>query len=167
MPDYTRDPTAVKASSQALRIIPPNRVPIADPFFTKSGLEITIPGSGIVTPGALIAGEDIEAGQPCRIDPTDSLVYLSDANAVDPGNDCDGVAENTASTGQAVSLVYSDPEWTHGLNAIAGDIPIVSATKGEIIESSGKASGYRLSTLGIVTDTNKMILNITHTSVAM
>ena len=123
-----------------------------------------------------IAGVAITAGQTVYEDVVDldafsrPKIKLYDANAAITTamlGSVRGVAENTAGVGQPVSVVISDPSFTHGLAGVTkGDVLIASATAGGIAPVADLASGWRPAVVMIATSATVAVLGIVQNTTA-
>lgn len=107
------------------------------------------------------AGVTITAGQYIVVDAS-NLAYLADSNGSPPLNGCSGVALNGASPGQPVDYVGKDSGFTFGGTAVSGDVLYLSDTPGAVTKTYADiASGSTVITLGAMTSTTVLNLNIT------
>lgn len=112
------------------------------------------------------AGATITAGQTLYADSSASFVLkLADANASAATANCVGIALHGASSGQPITYVYEDDDFTPGgtlsLSAAADDgIYVLSGTAGGIAPVGDVASGWYPVVLGVAKSTTKMALKI-------
>ena len=112
------------------------------------------------------AGATIAAGQPVYVDAGTGLAQLGQATLAASAA-LQGVAGNSAAAGQQVQVVYSDPNFAHGLNAAgAGEDVWLSATAGAFCRYSDLVSGNFPVLVGITTSATKMVLRLTAGGVA-
>jgi hypothetical protein len=139
--------------------------------YTQTASAVLASASATIT--SHTAGAAIAAGEPCYLDTADldSLsrpkAKLADANASATTATVHGLALNTASAGQPVSIVREDADFTHGLTgATIGDIVILSANAGKLAPAADLAGGWFPVVCLIVTSATKGILKITQGTVA-
>lgn len=152
MADYSVTASSVRASVYAKRFRP-------TPEYNFIG-EPPAP-----VPALSFAGAAITAGQ-AVYQGTDDLFYPADANGADPLYKVVGIAENSASANQPVSIVVEDPQFTPGCAMLAGDSIILSATPGGICPDADKASGWKVSHLMSAWSTTQAELKVVRTDVA-
>lgn len=108
-----------------------------------------------------VAGATMLAGQTSYKDAS-SLWQLGDANASPPANSMSGIVAVGVSAGQPVSIVKSDPGFTPGFTALAGDTIWLSPTAGGLTKTIGDlVSGCTVISAGVMLTTTTMNLNIT------
>ncbi len=90
-----------------------------------------------------IAGGTITAGQPLYSDATDSnKLKLADADASLAASTVVGLALHAALSGQPITYLTEDDDYTHGLSSPAtSDIVILSSTAGACCPASDLSSG--------------------------
>ena len=107
----------------------------------------------------LIAGEDLNKAAPCRIDPTDGMVYMSNASAADANATLDGFTPRPVKAGQPVTLFgvatrfrYSDGNLTPGqmlyLGTADGELDDAPTTG----DADGVAKAINTSDIRIIRD---------------
>ena len=110
------------------------------------------------------AGSTITAGQAVYEDSSDSFKFkLADANASAATAKCVGIALHGASSGQPLTIVEEDDDFTPGgtlsISAAADDgVYVLSGTAGGIAPVGDLASGWYPVVLGVAKSTTKMIL---------
>lgn len=120
-----------------------------------------------------IAGATITAGQALYEDSSDSnKLKLADANASATTAKCVGVALHGAASGQPITFVEEDDDFTPGatlsLSAAADDgVYVLSATAGGIAPVGDLASGMYPVIMGVAKSTSKMKLKIIQGTAAL
>jgi predicted transcriptional regulator len=107
------------------------------------------------------AGEAINAGQAVYKDTSTGILYKSDADA--SGKDgVDGIALNSAGTGQAVTFLKDGGEITLGAAAAPtlALIYILSATAGGICPASDLANPMKTTVIGVASSGTALKLDI-------
>lgn len=124
--------------------------------------DITISAASVVPSAHAVqlqatAGATITAGQPIYLDTNDAdtqgraKAKLSDADSATAAvRVVDGIAINSASAGQPVIYVVSDPALTIGGSQTVNTILILSGTAGGIAPSADLSSGEYLVVIGVV-----------------
>lgn len=114
------------------------------------------------------AGASITAGQALYIDTADLDSYgrgklkLADANGSTAAKTVAGIALHAAASGQPVEYAVADPDFSHGIAALAaGDIVILSGTAGGLAPASDLASTMRANVVLVGTSSTKGVLRIT------
>lgn len=105
-----------------------------------------------------IAGAAITAGQALYIDTTDSnKLKLADANGTAPANTYAGIALHAAAIGQPIAYQNSDPSFTTGFTALAGDPIFLSDNAGGVTKTiADLASGSAVIQVGLMLTTTQM-----------
>lgn len=111
--------------------------------------------------GVAKAGAATTAGQVGYI--ADNNVFtLADANGTPPANAPGAIALNGGATNQPISYASSDPNFTPGFTALAGDTIWLSPTAGGMTKTiADLVSGCTVSVLGVMKTTTTMKLAIT------
>lgn len=158
MADYTVTAANVLASSGAIRFPPvPGSVLRLPPYAPAT----------VAYANVNLAGESLTAGQPVYQDPTLLTFFRADADAASPNYKVVGIAENSAATGQPVSVLVSDPDFACGITTLlVGDIVIVSTNPGGLMEAAGKASGNKVAVVGVAKTTTTINLQIVRSDAA-
>lgn len=114
------------------------------------------------------AGASIVAGQPVYSDASASnLIKLADADASLAASTVVGVALNSAATGQPVSYVTDDDDFTHGLTGVTtGDIIILSSTAGALCPAADLSSGEYPQVVMIAKSATKAVVKLAAGGVA-
>lgn len=120
------------------------------------------------------AGETIAAGMPCYLDSTAldernlPKAKMADANLSATAAAAIGLAVNSASDGQPLRLVTSDPDFTHGLTgAVAGAVVVCGATAGALHPVADLTTGWYPSVVMVVTSATKSVVGIVNGSAAI
>jgi hypothetical protein len=105
------------------------------------------------------AGATITQGQAIYRDPADgNKAKLGDCTSA-TAHLIEGLALNAASTGQPVSWVAQDDDFTTGFNSTVGTI-IVLSEDGELAPSTDLTSGDYAVIVGVMKSTTKAVINI-------
>lgn len=120
-----------------------------------------------------IAGATITAGQAVYEDSSDSFKFkLADANASAATAKCVGIALHGASSGQPLTIVEEDDDFTPGgtlsISAAADDgVYVLSGTAGGIAPIGDLASGWYPVIVGVAKSASKMNLKIVRGTAAL
>jgi len=120
-----------------------------------------------------IAGATITAGQAVYEDSSDSFKFkAADANASAATAKCVGIALHGASSGQPLTIVEEDDDFTPGgtlsISAAADDgVYVLSGTAGGIAPVGDLASGMYPVILGVAKSASKMNLKIVRGTAAL
>lgn len=112
-----------------------------------------------------IAGATIAAGQLCYKDSTNQY-QLSDANGAAALRTVDGIAVNSASSGQPIKL-QTGGDLNPGATVVVGKPYVLSATAGGIAPVTDLATGHYVSTIGIGTTASNISVKIHNSGVAV
>jgi hypothetical protein len=115
-----------------------------------------------------IAGATITAGQALYIDTTASNVLkLADADASLAASTVAGIALNGGATGQPITYVTDDDDFTHGLaTPAASDVIILSSTAGALCPVSDLSSGEFPQIVMVAKSATKAVLKLVAGGVA-
>jgi hypothetical protein len=141
---------------------------MADIAITAANVRASAQAKRLVLPFPTvpIAGAAITAGQPVY-QGTDTFFYPATATVADPAYKVAGIAENSAAAGQAVGVVYEDPDFQFGGTGVIGDILILSgATTGGIAPAADSTGGWVNSVLMILFSTTLANFKIIRSDVA-
>ena len=107
-----------------------------------------------------IAGATITAGQPLYLDSNTNTYKLADADASAAAATVVGVSLNGASSGQPVSINFSDDDFTTGGTMTVGAIYILSNNAGGVTLASSLTTGWYPNVVYIAKSTTKAVLAI-------
>ena len=110
------------------------------------------------------AGATITQGQPVYLDTVTSTYKL--ANAL-TNNPVAGVALVGASNGQQMVICSRDPNFAFGGTVTAGNIILVGNTAGTLQPYEDRASGWYVTSLGVMISTTRMNFYITGSNAAI
>jgi hypothetical protein len=121
------------------------------------------------------AGGTIAAGMPCYLDTTAldaqnrPSAKMVDANAATAAASATrGIAVNSASLGQPIRIVTSDPNLAHGLTGVtAGAVVVTGATPGALHPVADLTTGWRPSVVMITTSSTHAVVGIVNGGVAI
>lgn len=139
-------------------------------FAAAADLSVTaanvVPGvRAIKTTGT--AGATITAGQLVYFDSTAQTYKLADANASATTANVIGLAANSASSGQALTVVLEDDDLTVGATlSMTAPVYVVSATAGGIAPVADLATGHYPAVVLIAKSTTKAVFKILRGPVA-
>jgi hypothetical protein len=114
------------------------------------------------------AGATITAGQPLYIDTSDSdKLKLADADASLLASTVAGVALHGAASGQPITYVTDDDDFTHGLTGVStADIIILSSVAGAVCPASDLSAGEFPQLVMIAKSSTKAVLKLAAGGVA-
>lgn len=118
-----------------------------------------VPGSKAKTT-VYTAGATITAGQAVYFDSSAGTVKLADANASATTAAVIGIAANGASSGQPVSVITEDDDFTPGATLTTGTVYILSATAGGIAPVADLTTGWYPGVVFIAKSTTKAVVKI-------
>ncbi len=110
------------------------------------------------------AGATITQGQPLYLDTTTSTYKL--ANAL-TNNPVAGVALVGASNGQQMVLCSRDPNFTPGFSVTTGNVILVGNVAGQLNPYEDRATGWYVTSLGVMIAPTKMNFYITGSNAAI
>jgi hypothetical protein len=116
-------------------------------------------GSGQTQQGIVASGVTITAGQSVY-QLADGTYGLADSDGTSPANVFAGISINGAAAGQPFLFVASDPTFTPGFTALAGDPIYMSDTPGGLTKTfADLESGDKVTVVGVMTSTTVMNLS--------
>jgi len=110
------------------------------------------------------AGATITQGQPLYLDTVTSTYKL--ANAL-TNNPVAGLATVAASNGQDMVICSRDPNWNLGAVVTTGNVILVGNTAGTIQPYEDRASGWYVTSLGVMISTTRLNFYITGSNAAI
>lgn len=112
------------------------------------------------------AGATITAGQAVYLDSATTTYKLADADASTTTAAVVGIALNGASSGQPITIVTEDDDFTPGATIVAGETYICGATAGAINPIGDIATGWYPAVLFIAKSTTKAVMKIVKSTTA-
>jgi hypothetical protein len=116
-----------------------------------------LPSSAAKRNVSFTAAASIAAGDAVYLT-TSNTWALADANLSAAASKVAGIAENSASTGQIVSVVISDEAFAPGFTVAANAVVVLSATAGKLCPVADLAQNSYLGIVGIGVGSNKIRL---------
>ncbi len=110
------------------------------------------------------AGATITQGQPLYLDTTTSTYKL--ANAL-TNNPVAGIALVGASNGQQMVLCSRDPNFTPGFTVTTGNVVLVGNVAGQLNPYEDRATGWYVTSLGVMISTTRLNFYITGSNAAI
>ncbi len=110
------------------------------------------------------AGATITQGQPLYLDTTTSTYKL--ANSL-TNNPVAGVALVGASNGQQMVICSRDPNFTPGFSVTTGNVILVGNVAGQLNPYEDRATGWYVTSLGVMIAATKMNFYITGSNAAI
>lgn len=138
----------------AALVLPFSALRAADYSVTTSSV---LPSSSAKRVTQYKAGTAIAAGDAVYLSASNTWL-LADANGTTPSFQVAGIAENSAASGQIVSVVTEDDNFTPGFTVAANAIVILSATPGKLAPAADLATGHYLGIVGVGVGSNKIKL---------
>lgn len=124
--------------------------------------------SGQATKETGIAGASITAGQTVYKEAATGLFKLADSNSATVEQKAIyGVALHAASTGQPLTVVKDDPNFTPGATVVVGTTYWLSETPGGIQPIADLGAGEQICMIGIGKTTSTMVLKLWNTGVSL
>lgn len=108
-----------------------------------------------------VAGGTVTAGQTVYADSADSFkLKAGDANASSVTAKIAGIALHGASSGQPLTYVYEDDDFTPGATLTTGTVYVASGTAGGIAPVADLTTGWYPTVLFIAKSTSKAVLKL-------
>lgn len=107
-----------------------------------------------------VSGATITAGQPVYLDSATGTYKLADANLSAAAATVVAISLNGASSGQPVSVLQEDDDFTPGATLVTGTVYVLSATAGAICPAADLATGWYPNVLFIAKSTTKAVMKI-------
>ena len=105
----------------------------------------------------LIAGEDILACAPCRIDGSTGMVYMSNGTAANANAGVDGVSARSAKTGQPITLFGHGTRFRYANKTLTpGQRLYVAATAGRLDDTA--TTGDAVGVAKAITDSDIRVI---------
>lgn len=112
------------------------------------------------------AGATITAGQAVYLDAATTTYKPADANASTTTAAVVGIALNGASSGQPITIVTEDDDFTPGATIVAGETYICGGGAGEINPIGDITTGWYPAVLFIAKSTTKAVMKIVKSTTA-